>query len=63
MAVLEVCKKMLSLTKDKDAFNQEISKVARRFKIAEDELLSALNDMAENIEMELERYALAQIHN
>ena len=61
MAVLEISKKMLSLTIDEDTFNQEISKVARRFKISEDELLSALNDIAENIEMELERYALAQI--
>jgi hypothetical protein len=63
MAILEISEKMLSLSIDEDTFKQEISKVARRFKIAEDELLSALNDIAENIEMELERYALAQIHN
>jgi hypothetical protein len=63
MAVLEISKKMLSLTIDEDTFNQEISSAARRFKIVEDELLSALNDLADNIEMELERYALAQIHN
>ena len=63
MAVLEISEKMLSLSINKKTFNQEISKAARRFKIKEDELLSALNDMADNIEMELERYALAQIHN
>jgi len=63
MAVLEISEKMLSLSIDEDAFKQEISSAARRFKVVEDELLSALNDMADNIEMELERYALAQIHN
>lgn len=63
MAVLEISEKMLSLSINENTFSQEISKTARRFKIREDELLSALNDMADNIEMELERYALAQIHN
>jgi len=63
MAVLEISEKMLSLSINEITFNQEISKTASRFKIVEDELLSALNDMADNIEMELERYALAQIHN
>jgi hypothetical protein len=63
MAILEISEKMHSLSIDEDTFKQEISSAARRFKIVEDELLSALNDMADNIEMELERYALAQIHN
>jgi len=63
MAVLEISEKMLSLSINEITFNQEISKTASRFKIVEDELLSTLNDMADNIEMELERYALAQIHN
>ena len=63
MAVLEISDNMLSVPKDENTFMLEISKAAKRFKIEENELLSALNDIAENIEMELERYALAQIHS